>query len=109
MPYNESTAAIVRKALRRRRGLVEKRMFGGIGFLLDGHMCCAVWKDSLILRVGAEAYSTLLGEPGIGEFDVTGRQMRGWIMAGPEAYEDPAALAGLLETAVEFVRTLPPR
>jgi len=107
MPYKESTAAVIRGALRRRRNLVEKKMFGGVGFLLNGNMCCGVWKEFLILRVGPDAYDTLLGEPYVREFDITGRPMRGWIMVRPAGYEDKTTLAALIDTTIRFVRTLP--
>jgi len=55
MPYDETLAARVRKLLGRRKNLVEKKMFGGLGFLLNGNICCGVWKEFLILRLGDDA------------------------------------------------------
>lgn len=109
MPYRDATLKLVRQVLKRPKSFVEKRMFGGVGFLLNGNMCCGVWKEFLILRVGPDAYDALLAEPHIREFDVTGRPMRGWIMVEPEAYEDAAVLGGLIATTLEFVRSLPPK
>jgi len=56
MAYSETLAERIRKRLPRRRNVEEKKMFGGIGFLLKGNMCVGIWKDSLIVRVGPEQY-----------------------------------------------------
>ena len=106
MPFDESLAARVRPLLRRRSGFAEKRMFGGIGFLLHGNMCVGVWKDSLILRIGPDAYNQSLSQPFVREFDITGRPMTGWVLLDPGGMRDDAALAAWVEQAVEFVRGL---
>ena len=54
MPFDEDLAARVRELFERQKGVVEKKMFGGVGWMLNGNMCVGVWKDSLIARVGAE-------------------------------------------------------
>ena len=54
MPFDEALADRVRRLLKRRRGVTEKRMFGGLCFLLHGHMCCGVERDRLVVRVGPE-------------------------------------------------------
>jgi len=105
MPFDESLAARVRPLLRR-RGFAEKRMFGGVGFLLHGKMCAGVWKDSLILRIGPDAYEHALTRPFVRVFDVTGRPMTGWVMVDPGGVRDDAALVLWLEQAVAFVRGL---
>lgn len=107
MPYNELTAERIRRQLARNRQIVEKKMFGGLGFLLSGNMCVGVWKDSLIVRVGPDQYATCLAEPFAGEFDITGRPMRGWVMVAPAGFETPEQLVAWLDRALEFVSTLP--
>lgn len=107
MPYDEHTATRVRKRFVRRRGVAEKKMFGGVGFLLHGNMCVGVWKEFLILRLGSEAYHNALGEPFVREFDITGRSMTGWVMVHPDGFADDAELASWIERAVRFVKTLP--
>ncbi len=109
MPYDEAVAERVRARLARRNGLVEKRMFGAVGFVLDGNTCLGVWKDSLIVRVGRDAYEAALGEPGAGEFDVTGRPMRGWVLVAPAGFADEGDLVKWIALAVDFTRTLPPK
>ncbi len=106
MPYNAETAERVRSLMKRRKGVSEKKMFGGVGFLLYGNMCCGVWKDSLILRVGAEAYEAALSQPFVQEFDITGRAMTGWVMVSPEGFAAEEDLKSWIELAVKFVRGL---
>ncbi|MEX0717619.1 MAG: TfoX/Sxy family protein [Planctomycetaceae bacterium] len=107
MPYDETTAARIRRLLARRKGFAEKKMFGGVGFLLRGNMGVGVWKEYLILRVGEAAYVDALREPCVKEFDITGRAMTGWIMVEPAGFADDADLADWIRRAVAFVKTLP--
>lgn len=109
MAYSESLAGRLRDVLSRRRGVVEKRMFGGAVFLLDGHMLVGVWKDSLIARLGPEGAEEALRKPHVAEFDVTGRPMKNWVLVGPDGVEDDRALADWVDRAAAFVRTLPPK
>ena len=77
MAYDESLAVRIRTALARRKNVEEKKMFGGVGFLLNGNMLVGVWKDSLIVRLGPDSYEDALLEPHVKEFDITGRAMKG--------------------------------
>ena len=63
MAFNEALAQRIRQRLARRKGIEEKKMFGGIGFLLNGNMFVGVWKDSLIVRLGPEDGDEALKEP----------------------------------------------
>ncbi len=107
MVYNQETAERVRKTLACRRGIEEKKMFGGIGFLLNGNMCVGVWKEFLILRIGEADYETALAERFAKEFDITGRSMKGWIMVEPDGFIDDAYLSEWVKQALGFVKTLP--
>jgi hypothetical protein len=107
MAYDEGLAERVRRVLGELPGLVEKRMFGGIGFMVHSNMACGVQKDALIVRVGAEGYQEALAKPHTRVFDITGRPMRGWVMVGPEGYESDEALEGWVRWGVEFAETLP--
>jgi hypothetical protein len=82
-------------------------MFGGIGFLLNGNIWVGVWKESLIARVGPERYQEALRESFVGEFDITGRAMTGWVKVAPEGVEDDDQLQEWIGRAMKFVRTLP--
>jgi TfoX/Sxy family transcriptional regulator of competence genes len=107
MAYSESLAERIRQVFARRRDITEKKMFGGVGFLLNGNMCVGIWKTSLIARLGPEQAKAALKEPNVVEFDITGRPMKGWVMVEPEGVETDEKLSHWLERAVEFVGTLP--
>ena len=86
MPYNEALAERVRRALAGTKGLTEKKMFGGIAFLVDGAMCIGVDKDDLIVRCAKDETEALLAKEGVREFDLSGgRPMKGWLLVGPQA------------------------
>ena len=107
MAYSESLAQRVRDALSRRRGVTEKRMFGGLGYLLHGNMLVGVWKQSLIARLGSDQAAAALKEPHVGEFDITGRPMNGWVMIEPEGIDTDEQLRGWIQKSFDFVSTLP--
>ena len=109
MPFDETTAKRVRPLLSRRKRFEEKKMFGGVGFLLNGNMCCGVWKEFLILRVGPAAYEETLSQEFVRQFDITGRAMKGWVMVEPPGFEDPADLKSWVDLAVLFSGSLPPK
>jgi hypothetical protein len=106
MAFDESLAARIRDALARKRGVEEKKMFGGVGFLLHGHMLVGVWKDSLIARLGPDEGDEALWEPHVKEFDITGRPMKGWGLVEPGGVEDDEQLKEWIERATKFVKSL---
>ncbi|MEQ3775695.1 MAG: TfoX/Sxy family protein [Alcanivorax sp.] len=75
MAFDSDLALRVREGLLTVSGALpdEKRMFGGLCFMIAGNMCCGILGDRLMARVGPDAYSTLLAKPGAGEMDFTGR------------------------------------
>jgi TfoX/Sxy family transcriptional regulator of competence genes len=77
MAFDEALAARIRDALARKRGVEKKKMFGGVGFLLNGNMLVGVWKDSLIVRLGPDNYDDALLEPHVRKFDIMGRALKG--------------------------------
>ena len=107
MAFDESLAARIRDALARKKGIEEKKMFGGVGFLLHGNMLVGVWKDSLIVRVGPDAYEDALLETHVKEFDITGRAMKGWLLVEREGVEDDDQFKGWIQQAMKFVKSLP--
>lgn len=107
MVYSESLAARIRQALQGQRGITEKRMFGGVDFLLHGNMCVGAAQTSLIVRLGPEGADAARRLPSVVEFDVAGRPLRGWVMIEAEGVESDEQLAAWIEQAVEFVETLP--
>jgi len=106
MAFDEELAARIRKALGRKKGVEEKKMFGGVGFLLNGNMLVGVWKDSLIVRLDPKNHGEALHEPHVREFDITGKPMKGWIMVEPEGIEDNDQLKDWILKATKFVSRL---
>ncbi len=101
MPYNEALAEKVRLALAGTKGLTEKKMFGGIAFLVNGAMCIGVDKDDIIVRCAKDESDMLLAEKGVREFDLSGgRPTKGWLLVGPEA----TGTAAGLESWIDFAR-----
>ena len=107
MAFIASLAARIRDALARRRNIEEKKMFGGVGFLLNRNMLVGVWKDSLIVRLGPDEGEVALLEPHVREFDITGKAMKGWAMVEPEGVEDDQQLKDWIQRAIKFVGKLP--
>jgi TfoX/Sxy family transcriptional regulator of competence genes len=105
--YSESLAQRIRQVFGRRRAITERKMFGGVGFLLDGNMCVGIWKNSLIARLGPEQAEVALEEANVVEFDITGRPMKGWLMVEPDGIETDKQLADWIRRSEEFVSTLP--
>ena len=107
MAYSEALADRIRQALGPRRGLAEKKMFGGVGFLLHGNLCVGVWKTSLIVRLDPAEAENLLKQPHVRVFDITGRPMKGLLLVEAEGLESDQQLAEWIERAAAFVATLP--
>jgi hypothetical protein len=107
MAFDATLAARMRALLTRRKNIGEKKMFGGVGFLLNGNMLVGVWKDSMIVRLGLNAYDDALLTPHVREFDITGKPMRGWVMVEPEGIADDAQLKDWIDQATTFVKSLP--
>lgn len=106
MAFDERIAGRVREAIPHRPGWTEKRMFGGIGFLLSGNMCCGVLRADLILRLGPESAIEALALDRFRVFDITGRAMKGWVMVDADMLSD-AEIREWIGRAVAFASTLP--
>lgn len=109
MAYDEALADRVLTALSGRDGVTERRMFGGVGFMLRGNLCCGVHGGNLIVRLGAEDGERALGEPHTRPFDLTGRALTGWVYVEPPALETDSGLQAWIERAVSYVEGLPPK
>ncbi|MCC6419625.1 MAG: TfoX/Sxy family protein [Gemmataceae bacterium] len=107
MAFDEALAERIRRGLARKKGVEEKKMFGGLGFLLHGNMLVGVWKNSMIVRLGPDEGEAALLEPHVGEFDITGKPMKGWVMVKPEGVEEYAQVKAWIQRAVKFVGKLP--
>ena len=109
MVYDEMLAARVRDLVKDIPGFDEKKMFGGVGYLLNGNMACGVNKKDLIIRVGPEGYESGLQKPHTKQFDMTGRPMTGWIVVKEEGHTSDNDLAGWVQKGVESAISLPPK
>ncbi len=107
MAFDESLAARIRNALGRTKNVEEKKMFGGICFLLHGNLLVGVWKDSLIARLGPDEGEAARLEPHVKVFDITGRPMRNWVLVEPGGVEDDDQLKAWIERATKLVEKLP--
>ncbi len=107
MAFSNSLAERIRHLLARRRGVTEKKMFGGICFLLHGNLLVGVWKESMIARIGKDAYESALQKDHVAEFDITERTMKGWVMIDSDGVDSEADLTTWVDLALAFVRTLP--
>lgn len=107
MAYDEGLAQRVQESLGELTELVEKKMFGGVGYMVRGNMACGVHGDALIVRVGPDRYEEALASPHVRHFDITGRPMKGWVMVAPDGTESDADLEDWLRQGVEFALSLP--
>ena len=107
MAYDETLAGRIRDAVAHTAGITEKKMFGGVGFLLNGNLLTAVWMNCLIVRVGVDAAEKGLSQPHVGPMDLTGKPMKGWLMIQPAGIATDKALRSWIKTAMKFVSTLP--
>ena len=107
MPYSASLAHRVRFQLAQWRNIVERKMFGGVVFMMNGNLLVGIWHDSLIVRLGPEGAAEALRRSYVREFDVTGKPMKGWVLVDAEGMESEAELSEWLARAEAFVSTLP--
>ena len=107
MAYDEQLAERVRDLIALREGLTERRMFGGIGFMLDGNMACGVIGEELIVRMSPEDAERALAEQHVRPFDFTGRPMNGWVFVASEGVESDEDLAAWVDDGADFAASLP--
>ena len=107
MAYDEGLAQRIREHLEERDDVREKKMFGGLAFLVAGNMSCGVVADELMVRVGPDAYEDALALPHCREMDFTGKPMRGLVYVGVAGIEDDGDLGAWVERGVAFASSLP--
>jgi hypothetical protein len=107
MAFNEALAQRVRSLLIAKPGFLEKKMFGGICFMLHGNMACGVVKDLLVVRVGPGRYNEALERPHCSLFDLTGRPMTGWVQVSADGWNSAQLLSGWVEMGVACALSLP--
>jgi TfoX/Sxy family transcriptional regulator of competence genes len=107
MAYDEGLADRVREVLSPRPDVSERKMFGGIAFMVAGNMACGVLGEELIVRLGDEEAEKALREDGVRPFDFTGRPMKTTVYVSPERTSDDAGLAEWVEAGADYAATLP--
>lgn len=113
MAHDEGMAQILRDALTDQAGITEKKMFGGLCFLLNGNMLIGLHGEKAgggaMFRVGPDQEAAALAIPGTKHMEMTGRRMTGFIDLEPEGLEDDDSVAALLALALSFVTAMPPK
>lgn len=109
MAYDEELGERIREILAEEGEVDERAMFGGLAFMVKGHMCCGVIKDDLMLRVGSETAEQLLDEPHVRPMDFTRRPMKGYVYVAQSGLGTEKDLRRHIRLARDFVGTLPPK
>jgi len=108
MAYNEKLTERVRTEFGE-IPFVEKKMFGGVGFLIYGNMACGVYKNDLIIRFDPQKYDKLFRKVDTKPFDITGRPMKGWLMVEPAGCKTTKQFSAWIKEGTGFALTLPPK
>lgn len=109
MAYSEKLAARIRQTLAPRPDVMERKMFGGLAFMLRGNMCCGVVGDMLMLRLGADGAAAALNEPHTRPMDFTGKVMKSMVYVGPEGIATPQDLNRWVNRGADYAASLPPK
>ena len=107
MAYDEGLAERIRGILEEQAGVSEKQMFGGLAFLVRGHMSVGIVKDTLMVRVGPDAHGRALRERHVRRMDFTGKSMKGFVYVAPAGFESDADLQRWVRAGLAFVDSLP--
>ena len=107
MGYDAEAAGRVRRLLSGRDDVAEKKMVGGLSFLVNGNMCCGVTGTALIVRVGPDGREQALGEPHVRPMEFAGRPLSGFVRVDPPGFAGDDALARWVQRGLDFVSRLP--
>ena len=110
MAYDEDLANRIRELIAGEPGVVEQKMFGGLAFLIGGHMSVsASGRGGLLLHVSPEETESLLGKPHAGPFEMRGKAMDGWVRVEAEGVKTKRQLERWVKRGVDYARSLPPK
>ena len=109
MAYDVVLAERVRKLLQRRKGITENRMYGGVVYLLNGHMCCGVRDQFLLLHLGSKGAARAIEEPHVHKVDFTPQAIKGMACVSVDGYRSDDDLRAWVTRALTFVLTLAPK
>lgn len=107
MAYDEKLADRLREVFAEHKSVDEKKMFGGIAYMYQDHMCVGIVDDMLMVRIGPEQYEKALSEKYVKPMDFTGRPMKGYIYVGPQGLRAKNSLKKWVSKGIQFVKTLP--
>lgn len=107
MSYNLDLEDRIDRLIDRLGEIAKKKMFGGIGYLINGNMCFGIYKESLVLRTSPQKAEELMRSEYVTPFDITGKPMKGWVLVSPDALETDAQLEDMLRLGISFAETLP--
>jgi TfoX/Sxy family transcriptional regulator of competence genes len=109
MAFDEALAERIRAVLDSRSDIDERKMFGGIAYLVAGNMACGVMGEDLMVRMAPADAEARESEPGARRFDMGGRPMKGWLLVAPEVTADDGDLERWVRRGEEFAASLPPK
>ncbi len=109
MAFDEVLAERIRVALAAAPDLHERKMFGGIAFMVSGQMACGILGEDLMVRLGPAGAAEALERPHVRPMDFTGRVSKSMVFVGPEAVRGDDDLQRWVDAATRFVATLPPK
>lgn len=109
MAFDEGLAERIRDILREHHNHAERKMFGGLAFMVKGHMAVGILGDTLMARVGPVNYEKALKTQHVRPMDFTGKPMKGYVLVAPPGFEEDAALEAWIGVCVAFVQSLPPK
>ncbi|MBI4298790.1 MAG: TfoX/Sxy family protein [Chloroflexi bacterium] len=109
MAYDENLAKRIRKILADQPGRTEKKIFGGLSFMLQGNMACGIHNNDIIVRIDPGQHDAATAKPYVRTFDYTGRPMKGWITVGPNALASDEDLQEWILKGVHYALSLPPK
>jgi TfoX/Sxy family transcriptional regulator of competence genes len=89
--------------------IVEKKMFGGLGFMIHGNLACGVYKDHLLVRIDSARYEKLIKKAHVKPFDISSRPTKGWVLVDPQGCKTARQMNAWIKQGVDFALTLPPK
>lgn len=109
MAYDMGLVERIKQMVKDQPGLTEKKMFGGVGYLINGNMACGVIKDELVVRLGEVKNAEALDQPFTRQFDFSGKPMAGWIFVEKRGFKSDVNLQKWVSLGVEYALSLPPK
>ncbi len=107
MAFSEELADRVRDVIGVREGVTERKMFGGIAWMINGNMACGVMAEDLMVRLDHDDVDQALAEPGVGPMEMTGRRMRGFVVVDGAGVAEPLPLTQWVDAGADFAVSLP--